>query len=34
MKKELNNKKPTKTDKEEFAEYIKQLESPNYQGGS
>lgn len=33
MKKELN-KKVTKTDKEEFAEYIKQLESPNYQGGS
>ena len=34
MKKELNSKKPVKTDKEEFAEYIKQLESPNYQGGS
>jgi len=34
MKKELNSKKPVKTDKEQFAEYIKQLESPNYQGGS
>lgn len=34
MKKEINTKKVTKTDKEEFAEYIKQLESPNYQGGS
>jgi predicted XRE-type DNA-binding protein len=34
MKKEKSTKKKTKTDKEEFAEHIKQLESPNYQGGS
>jgi hypothetical protein len=34
MKKEINGKKIIKSDKEEFAEYIKQLESPNYQGGS
>ena len=34
MKKELNNKNSAKTDKEEFAKYIKQLESPSYQGGS
>lgn len=34
MKKELKNNNSVKTDKEEFSEYIKQLENPNYQGGS